>query len=328
MLLAVPGAAQAYTTAHGYAASDYVTGLPESAGNQTGPLGIAFDQSDNLYVADTADGNIYSFQPGGGAASAGTRLTSSPIPGKITGLVFSQSGALYLARYSPGDVVQIDPSTGQVLRTVASIPCATGLAIDPVSGDLFVSQNLCGNTIYRISGYAAGTATVSAFTSAPAVDGLAFDQSGILYAESAGSIVRIEGTNSPAPGVVTAVAKVPGADGVAFGAHVSGGPPFLVTNRNDGIVTRVDLNQMPPAQSNIFSGGSRGDFAAVDSAGCLYITQSHSVVRITGPDGRCKFEPTTTGTAPAPGITAGVLGAHTSLSCKRHTLRFRIRQQG
>ena len=108
-LLGLPGAAGAYTTAAGYVASDYATGFPENTANDWGPIGIAFDQSDNLYVADAADGNIYRFQPGGGTASDATRVTSSPIPGNITGLVVSSDGDIFVARYAAGDVVQVSP---------------------------------------------------------------------------------------------------------------------------------------------------------------------------------------------------------------------------
>jgi sugar lactone lactonase YvrE len=329
---ALPGAAAAYTTAPGYQAGDYATGFPEKAANAWGPIGIAFDRSDNLYVADAADGNVYRLQPGGGTASAATRLTPSPIPGGITGLVVSSAGEVYLARYNTGDVVQLDPGTGQVIRTIASVPCATGLAIDPASGDLFVSENDCGSTIYRVSDYSTGPGTVSSYASAPGVDGLAFDQSGSLYAESEGHVLRISGTASSSPGAISNLATVPHADGLAFGAHGSGQPPFLVANRNDGTVTRVDFGQGSPAESDIFSGGSRGDFAAVDSHGCLYITQSASVVRIGGTGQACAFEPTTPGPAPrvALAVTASKRGGGSSAkACVRiQALSLRIRQQG
>lgn len=336
-LCALPGAAGAYTTAPGYAASDYATGFPEQAANDWGPIGIAFDRSDNLYVADAADGNIYRFQPGGGAASAATRLTASPIAGSITGLVVSADGSLYVARFAAGDIVEVDPGTGQVTRTVASVPCATGLALDPVSGDLFVSQNSCGSTIFRVS---PSSGAVSSFASAPGVDGLAFDQSGTLYAESDGHVLRIAGTASSDPGTITDVARVPHADGLAFGAHSSGQPPYLVTNRNDGIVTRVDFSGGSQDETDIFSGGTRGDFAAVDSQGCLYITQSASVVRIGGSGQACAFEPTTPGPAPRARVVVtatvnrgggkGTANGPASVSaCVRiQSLRLRIHQQG
>jgi sugar lactone lactonase YvrE len=328
--LVIAAPAGAYSAATGYRAGNYVTGFPESAANHWGPLGIAFDQSDNLYVADAADGNIYRFQPGGGVASADTRLTSSPIKGRLAGLIVSSSGNLYLARYQAGDVVQIDSGTGRIVRTIASVPCATGLAIDPVSGDLFVSQNQCGSTIYRISGYQSGPATVSSYSSAPGVDGLAFDKSGTLYAESDGNILEMGGTSSSTPGRVTKLAKVPSADGLAFGAHASGQPPFLVVNRNDGRVTRVGFDTQPPSKENIFIGGSRGDFAAVDSSGCLYITQSASIVRIHGQGSRCTFEASTAGSAPPPGLSlATVSGARSGRACaRRRALVVRVWQRG
>jgi sugar lactone lactonase YvrE len=328
-LLGLPGLAGAYTTAAGYEASDYATGFLEKTASDWGPIGIAFDHSDNLYVADTADGNIYRFQPGGGTVSAATRLTPSPIPGSIEGLVVSSDGAVYLSRYAAGDIVQVDPGTGEVTRTVASVRCATGLAIDPASGDLFVSQNACGSTIFRVS---PSSGAVSKFASAPGVDGLAFDQSGSLYAESEGHVLRIDGTASGTPGQITSLARVPHADGLAFGAHTTGEPSSLVANRNDGIVTRVDFNGSLPTQSDIFSGGSRGDFAAVDSHGCLYITQSASVVRIGASGQGCAFEPTTPGPAPSAGVivtaTANRGGATVSACVRIQSLRLRIRQRG
>jgi sugar lactone lactonase YvrE len=326
LLAALPAAAAAYTAAPGYTASDYATGFPESPANHWGPLGAAFDQSDNLYVADTYDGNIYEFQPGGGAASDSTRLTGSPIPGKITGLVISSSGDMYLARYRVGDVVQVDPLTGRVIRRIARIPCATGLAIDPISGDLFVSENQCGSTIYRVSDFASGPGTVSAYASVRGVDGLAFDSTGTLYAVSDGTIMRIGGTQSSNPGAISEVARVPEADGIAFGAPVTGQPQFLVVNRNDGVLTRVDMNDNGGStQTNVFTGGTRGDFVTVDSYGCLFITQSTSIVRIGGTGNTCAFEPTTTGAT----LPARVLATTVKRACTLvRSLKLRLSQQG
>jgi len=326
LLIVLPGAARAYSTAPGFTASDYATGFPEKQVNRWGPIGIAFDTSDNLYVADTVDGNIYRFQPGGGVASDATRVTASPVGEKITGLLVAPSGQLYLARYGENDVVQVDPDTGQVVRTIANVQCATGLAIDPISGDLFVSENGCGNTIWRVSNYQSGPGTASPYSSAPYVDGLAFDTtSGTLYAESGGHVLKIAGTHSSTPGQVESVATVPQADGLAFGAHSSGEPPYLVTNRNNGTVTRVDFaSGLRPTSSDIFSGGSRGDFAAVDSNGCLYVTQSSSVVRIARDGQPCGLQPTTAGPAPRAGVVLGARGACVRIA----SLRLRIRQRG
>jgi len=302
-ILASAGTAGAYSTTPGYVASDYVTGFPAKS---WGPIGIAFDQSDNLYVGDPIDGYIYRFQPGGDQASPATRLNETPIPGDIVGLAITRDGRIYVARYNAGDVVEIDPGTGEVLREVVTgIPGATGLAVDPISGDLFVSQNSAGSTIWRISNFANGPGTTTAYLSGVrGVDGLAFDSDGTLYAEDDGKILQIAGTSSPTPGVVSDIAYAPGADGLAFGVHPpSSGLPFLIANRNDGTVTQVDFGMGVPSTTDIFSGGSRGDFAAVDSHGCLYITQTTSIVRIGGANGTCgTLSPSTQGAAPRPAI--------------------------
>ena len=118
-----------------------------------GPSGMAFDQSGNMYVATYFEGNIYKFGPSGGTASPAQRLTATPYPSGtsgdcLSGLAFSKDGQhLYMARQfcgNGGDVIEISPTDGSMLRTVAGgISCATGLATDPISGDLFVSQP-CG----------------------------------------------------------------------------------------------------------------------------------------------------------------------------------------
>ena len=344
---AVSAPAGAYSAAPGYAAQDYATGFVHSdtAVGDVGPIGIAFDKSDNLYVSDPVDQDLYRFQPGGGVASAATRINSAPLAGRVFGLIFTRSGDLYAARYQAGDVVQLNPDTGQVLRTVASVPCATGLAVDPVSGDLFVSSGSCEATISRISNFAGGPGTVTAYTSAADVDGLTFDQSGTLYAQSDSLVLKIQGVSSSQPGAVSAIASVPNGDGLVFGAHTSGEPPFLAANRRDGIVTRVEFNGGQVTESNIFTGGSRGDFAAVDSHGCLYVTQSDRVVRMSNPGEQCAFEPTTPvlpGPAghPKPGIRVTISrctavrlhgkprGSNRRCCAPVKSLRLRVVQQG
>jgi sugar lactone lactonase YvrE len=335
-VLALPCGASAYTAASGYSASDYATGFPVASCCGWGPIGVAFDSSDNLYVSDAADGHIYRFQPGGGAAGAATRLTAEPLPGGLKGLAFSSDGRLYLARGKTGDVVELDPSTGAIRRTVAvDIPCATGLAVDPKSGDLFVSQDDCAPGVLRISGFAAGPGTVKHYASTPCcADGLTFAPDGTLYAADGGHVLEIGGTTSSTPGATRSIARVPHADGVAIGAAGAGESPFIVVNSTDGKVTRVDFARFPPTQTTIVSGGTRGDFVAVDSRGCLYATQSSSVALITPPGPGCDLEPSTPGAVPRPGIVietiAGTAG-ETARGGKCRAMKrlvVRVRQRG
>jgi hypothetical protein len=250
-------------------------------------VGLAFDASGNLYAGDAANGFIYKFGPAGGVASTTTQLNGTAIPGLIGGLAFTKDGRLYLARNDAGDVVEIDPSNGTVIRTVAFIFAAGGLATDPLSGDLFVSQPAFGFTgVFRISNFGSGPGTVAVYSTVEA-DGLAFGPDGTLYAASglSGGVVKINGTNSATPGASTFVASVPFIDGMAVSANPS--TPFLYGNRNDGVITKVDLTTNPPTLTNIFTGGTRGDFAAVGFDGCLYATQSDSIVKVTNADGTC-----------------------------------------
>ena len=51
----LPVVAAAYATGAGYSAREFATGFPSVSGQPWTAIGVAFDQSDNLYVADNAD---------------------------------------------------------------------------------------------------------------------------------------------------------------------------------------------------------------------------------------------------------------------------------
>src|SRR5262249_23923657 len=141
--------------APGFAVVPFATGF--SSGNFTyqgiafngcpGAYGIAFDATGNLYVAHEPTGNIYKFDQSGGIAGGGTLLSAVPMGPSWEGWAFDARGNLYAARAATtstttGAVLQIDSTTGAVIRTVTSaITCPSGVAIDPVSGDLFTTNS-------------------------------------------------------------------------------------------------------------------------------------------------------------------------------------------
>src|SRR5207244_6509507 len=70
--------------------------------------------------------------------------------------------------------------------------------------------------------------------------------------------------------------------GLALGTGVLAGN--LLVNTNDGRV--VEINLASHLQTEIASGGSRGDFVKVDpNNGTLLLIQSDSIIRLTPPAG-------------------------------------------
>jgi len=304
--------AQAVCTIPGESCADFATNFVTGLCGDTctpmpgcatcpGPLGLASDPLGNLYVADIVSDNIYRFShtlgqiacPGQIACSGSNQFvsTSTLSPYKPHGMTFGKDGSLYVnlvlhTNLPDGEVVRLSPS-GMSYQVVATgLDWPSGLASDPLTGDLFLSETAgpATNYIYRVS-IATGTVTLYANTAA---DGLAFGPDGTLYAATPGGVSSITGTNQPQPATVTFITSVSCADGVAI--SLDEGKPFLYTDNScGGTITKVDLHTL--AQTNIVSGGSRGDFVTVGSDDCLYATQSDRVLLVANGVGNCPLPP-------------------------------------
>ena len=222
-------------------------------------------------------------------------------------LAWSKDGQhLYLARQfcgGSGDVVELDPATGQITRTVASgIVCADGMATDPVTGDLFVAAP-CPEprrTVVRVSNPQGASPTVSTYSTPGHCDTLTFGPDGTLYsmcypADGIFRVTRIAGTSSPTPGAFTylaALGTVP-ADGIVIASNPGdpGHPPFVIVNKSDGNIVKVDLAKSPPVVESVATGGSVGDIMVAGPDGCAYAVQSDRVLRIANADGTCPLAP-------------------------------------
>ena len=269
-----------------------------------GPLGLASDPLGNLYVADIVSDNIYKFShtlgqiacPGQNTCSSSNEFVSSSIlsPYKPHGMTFGKDGNLYVNLVKSTDLldglmVRLNPSGTSYQIVATGLDWPSGLASDPLSGDLFFSEtagpaSTCRFSICRVS---LATGTVSVFANV-AADGLAFGPDGTLYAATPGGVSNITGTNKPQPATVTFITSVSCADGVAI--SLDEGKPFLFTNNScGGTITKLDLHTL--AQTNIVSGGSRGDFVTVGSDDCLYATQSDRVLFVGNGAGNCPLPP-------------------------------------
>jgi PKD repeat protein len=308
----------AFTVAPGYAATEFAVAFPRGGCCNLGPFGIAFDTAGNTYVsADSNGGSLFKFP------SAGTLPFSAPSFELTTaatrygdncerGLSFSKTGRLYMSQCS-GRVVELSTTTGEVLRQVVPLSSAHGMATDPLSGDLFVAR-YSGGGVFRVTdpeGAAPGVTTyVDPAVIGDGADGLTIGPDGTIYtarAQGAGTtIYSISGSDKAFPPTVTPLATVADGDGVAVSANASA--PQLFVNDNDGNITRIDL---APAvtQTVIFNndagGFNRGDFVGVGNDGCLYATQSESIVKITNADGTCSLAPT----SPTLPLAVSVTGA-------------------
>jgi hypothetical protein len=311
--------------AAGYAVSSFATSFPFGFfGGCAGAAGMAFDRDGNLFVVDEADGHLYKFGPSGGIANASTRVTASPyaIGTCVQGLAFSKDGEhLYMARQgcgAGGDVVEISPLDGHVIRTVApSILCATGIATDPLSGDLFVSSpcppsspGFGGtNQIHRIVDPDGPTPMVVPYSTPGHAQSLTFTPDGTLWATALRydlnpirrDTVKIAGTDSATPGQVTVLLGQHAADPlfVATAAvpeldpNDPGSPPGLYVVNGNGGLFKLDLTESPPAASPVATGGDVIIFMIAGPDGCLYFDDRDRVVRVTAQDGTCNASPST-----------------------------------
>jgi hypothetical protein len=136
-----------------------------------------------------------------------------------------------------------------------------------------------GGAIFKVS-YADGSLTP--YTTCAELlrpDGMTFDASGaLLYVADVDSWAVTQVTRAGTCSTVVGLGGAP--DGIALGKVGTPLEGSLIVNRNDGAISRVDITEDPPVVSLFASGGTRGDFVAVDASGFLYATQTDRVVRI------------------------------------------------
>jgi len=150
------------------------------------PIGLAFDASGNLYVANSghsnATGTITKFTPGGVGTQFANTLLDFP-----TGLAFDGSGNLFavnsrigtIAKFTPGGVGSIfaqDPGDQSLLWA------SYGAAFDS-TGNLYVTNFFLGNIVKFTPG--GGSSVFATGLSNP--EGLAFDSEGNLFVANFGS---------------------------------------------------------------------------------------------------------------------------------------------
>ena len=172
-----------------------------------GPIGIAFDKSGNLYIADSDNNRICEVSGGvittiAGNGTAGYRSSDDGGPATSAelswpnGIAFDKSGNLYIADTQNSRIREVSGGIITTFKALSDEPA--GIAFD-ASGNLYFAGT---GRIYEISGgiitTVAGGGTSGLGDGGPATsaelnrpEGVAFDASGNLYiADTHNNLIR------------------------------------------------------------------------------------------------------------------------------------------
>jgi hypothetical protein len=307
--------------ASGYVVTIFASGFPAgdffySNINLSGCPGANnpyFDSSGSVLIPDFRSGDLYKIGSSGGGVTSGNVLSN--LGESIGAPVYATSGNLYATRFATGggfttgDVIQIDPSTGAVMRELATgLTCPNSLVVDPLSGDLFFDDECNGGgsdnpSIWRISNPGGNNPTVSVYATLPVAGGqqqLAFAPNGTLYAVSGGAgnaheVVQVAGTNTPSPATVTPLAGiVPDTNSIAIGqTNADGSAKTLlvhVAGNNGGSLETVDITTSTPTVATVLATGDIGA-GVVGPDGCYYVGTHHVVYKLAPSSSVCTLTP-------------------------------------
>ena len=136
--------------------------------------GMAFDSGGNLFLAEGSSGNLYKYAPNGSRTTFATGLNNPK------GLAFSLNGTLYAADSNTGNIYQY--TAGGTRSTFVNIGNPTCLAFDS-KGNLFETDEAAG-LVQEFVNTGGGVLSTTPLTIASGifyVDGLAFDGNGDLF---------------------------------------------------------------------------------------------------------------------------------------------------
>jgi Bacterial Ig-like domain (group 3) len=246
------------TLASGLTQSLYATGTPGIGGVAFAPNGDPLVVAGSIFRVDSTTTVTVD-----GSAVHPVTFTAASV---ILGVVNGANGALY-ANMSSG-VEKIDASGNVLAGPAGTAGSGLGITVDPQTGNL-VYPATDGNLDWVSEDFtSSGVFVANAFS-----DGLIFEPGGnYLFAAVFGNGIN---EYNRAGALVQSIPNASAPDGMAFHA---GTPHYLVSNNNDGSITRYDFPNgdytQAPTQSVLASGGFRGDLSQVGTDGCLYVTQN------------------------------------------------------
>jgi len=323
LLAAVPvRAALTITPANagrGFVLSDYATGFPNGGSGTAGPIGVAFEPNASVLVTDVADGDLYSLPSHADNQAVGASNVVTTFASPFWALAQVQIGGAW--HYYGSDLAnfyELDPATGAIVGTIYG---AGGLGIAPFPPG--VAGSYAGHLFIGGTGFiwdvdpTTMTATPWVFGLLGYGDGMAFSPDGSrLYTVRSDTIIALSMVSRGAAWIGPGHPGE-GYDGIAVGVGNLDG--YVYVNCNNGDLWEFGLPGTPHAgiDNLLASGGSRGDFIAVDpNVTCgggssaypsLLVTQTDRLTRLDPPGGGW-FGPPTSSLQPV-GSTTGVDGA-------------------
>jgi sugar lactone lactonase YvrE len=187
------------------------------------PVGIALDQTGNVYVADHDQHKIVKIAPDG------TSSVFATVSGDPDDLAFDRAGNLFVSTESGPGIEKITPAG--VRTTFAGGSNITGLAFD-ASGNLFAAFPQ-GNTIYRYT--PDGKQSLFASTDLSNPGGLAFDLGGNLY------VANVGGAPLPNAADQTIARFAPDGTGSIFVSGLTNYPLYLAFTDDAGVPLQLPI---------------------------------------------------------------------------------------
>jgi pro-kumamolisin-like protein/Big-like domain-containing protein/subtilase family protein len=309
------------TAAEGYTLTPFANGFLAKSffysnvnwGGCPGASNPSFGTGGSVYVAEFPSGNFFKLGSAGGTVSASNQLSSLGLT--LSQPLFAPDGSLYVVRqatgsgFTSGEILQLDPDTGVSLRTVASGLSCPFVAIDPLSGDLFVSATCFGGgaddpSIRRIHDPGSGSPQVTVYATLPASPGgtLSFAPDGTLYVAyayngSSPGVVRIDGTDKPGPPSVTPLSGIRTVYWVRVAEAKGDGSAKSLLVHSGSALQLADLTADPPTSTTLVEGGISTGATGPD--GCLYASTGDALYKLAPVSGGCGFVPTSS----APALT-------------------------
>ena len=310
------------TAATGFAITPFATGFAArnfffgnvNWGGCPGASNPTFLTNGSVYVANFPDGTLFKLGPQGGAATSGNLLAMiGPTLGQPT---FGTDGRLYATRgstgggFTTGVILELDPVTGASIRTVMSnLTCPNGLAVDPLSGDLFFDDSCFGAgsdnpTLWRLRNPGSATPTLETYATLPATPNgwISFSPDGTMYVVSgytnpAATVLKVSGTNKPQPATITPLTGVTSLFWVTVAETLpNGAAKSLIVLDNTTGLKIADITANPPTFTQLTNGQMSSGVIGPD--GCIYSAASDTVFRIAPSSGSCTFA----STSQAPGL--------------------------